>query len=102
MNLGQALAVCLYELSRTGTQVGGASGGVEKRSSRVAAGDEERITGLLLEALTESGYVKAGAESSTVEKARRMVRRMNLSAEDAEVWMGMLRKLLWRLGVREE
>jgi TrmH family RNA methyltransferase len=97
MNLGQAVAVCLYELSRADAAAFVGQTG----TARVAAGDEERITGLLLEALSGSGYVKAGAESATEEKARRMVRRMNLSAEDAEVWMGMLRKLVWNLGRRE-
>ena len=101
MNLGQAVAVCLYELSR-------ANGALEVPKaakisvSRVGAADEERITGLLLKALDESGYVKPNTMSATEEKTRRMVRRMNLSAEDAEVWMGMLRKLLWKLGAREE
>jgi TrmH family RNA methyltransferase len=102
MNLGQAVAVCLYELSRTDALTREALNDGEDRGPRINAGDEERITGLLLEALTESGYVKAGAASATEEKARRMVRRMNLSAEDAELWMGMLRKLLWKLGVRKK
>jgi TrmH family RNA methyltransferase len=100
MNLGQAVAVCLYELSRDGAH-GEVSVAAEVSGQRVSAGDEERITELLLQALHESGYVKPIAMAATAEKTRRMVRRMNLSDEDAEVWMGMLRKLLWKLGVRE-
>jgi TrmH family RNA methyltransferase len=102
MNLGQAVAVCLYELSRAVVGSPRTSKGQVDGIARVGSGDEERITRLLLDALRESGYVKAGAFTSTEEKARRMVRRMNLSAQDAEVWMGMLRKLLWKLGVRGE
>jgi hypothetical protein len=26
-----------------------------------------------------------------------MVRRLNLSARDAEVWMGMLRQMIWKM-----
>jgi hypothetical protein len=26
-----------------------------------------------------------------------MVRRMDLSAKDAEVWLGMLRQMLWKM-----
>lgn len=96
MNLGQAVAVCLYELSRGSVFREPAVVG-EMLPTRVRTGDEERITGLLLKALDESGYIKPDTMSVTEEKARRMVRRMNLSADDAEVWMGMLRKLLWKL-----
>jgi TrmH family RNA methyltransferase len=102
MNLGQAVAVCLYELSRGNSLLGEVSAARDDSDSRIGAADEERITGLLLKALNESGYVKPNTMSATEEKTRRMVRRMNLSEEDAEVWMGMLRKLLWKLGVREE
>ena len=101
MNLGQAVAVCLYELSRTEPSGGASRVAPERRLSQVSAGDEERITQLLLKALHESGYVKPKTMSATEEKTRRMLRRMNLSADDAEVWMGMLRKMLWKMGVRE-
>jgi len=29
---------------------------------------------------------------------RRLVRRMGLSAHDAEVWLGMFKQILWKLG----
>lgn len=93
MNLGQAVAVCLYELvrnakvpSRTPAQV-----------RRAAAGDLERLTSLLLDVLGRSGYVQKRAAASTLLKTRRLVRRMDLSAHDAEVWLGMLRQILWRM-----
>ena len=31
-------------------------------------------------------------------QGRRMVRRLNLDARDAEVWLGMLRQIAWKLG----
>jgi tRNA/rRNA methyltransferase len=91
MNLGQAVAVCLYELAREGR----AASPPEK--PRAASGDLERITHLLLESLKASGYVKQGSEFATEEKLRRLVRRLNLSGEDAEVMQGMLRKIAWKL-----
>ena len=91
MNLGQAVAVCLYELARETK----AEPPPEKLLA--AAGDLERITQLLLDSLRASGYVKHGSEVATEEKVRRLVRRLNFSAEDAELWMGMLRKILWKL-----
>jgi tRNA C32,U32 (ribose-2'-O)-methylase TrmJ len=30
-------------------------------------------------------------------KIRRLVRRMELNAHDAEVWLGMLRQIKWKL-----
>lgn len=91
MNLGQAVAVCLYELVRdTGTEV--------PLEPHVAAScDLERMGGLWFEALQASGYVKRGAESANQEKIRRLIRRLAPQADDAEVLLGMLRKILWKL-----
>jgi TrmH family RNA methyltransferase len=91
MNLAQAVAVCLYELIRAPK----VKAGSEKRAT---AGDLERVSTLLFDALQLSGYVKRGSEVSTKEKVRRMVRRLHLEADDAELWLGMLRKILWKLG----
>lgn len=92
MNLAHAVAVCLYELIRSPAD--------KVRSEKLrhaSAADLERMTALLFDALDLSGYIKRGAEASTQEKVRRMVRRLDLSAEDAELWLGMLRKMLWKL-----
>lgn len=50
----------------------------------------------LLEALRTSGYTKPGTETATEEKARRLIRRMQLSSDDAETWTGMLAKMIKR------
>jgi tRNA/rRNA methyltransferase len=92
MNLGQAVAVCLYELSRDSR----AAQQTEKLK-RASAGEVERINGVLLEALRASGYVNPRAESLTEDKVRRLVCRLNLQAEDAELWLGMLRQMLWKI-----
>jgi tRNA/rRNA methyltransferase len=61
------------------------------------AGTLERITSVLLEALHDSGYVKGESEIATEQKMRRLIKRMQLSDEDAELWLGMLRKILWKM-----
>jgi TrmH family RNA methyltransferase len=91
MNLGQAVAVCLYELIRA--EQSAASPEMKKQASGAAL---ERMTRVLLEALDESGYTKPGTEAATEEKMRRLVRRMHLSEEDAELWTGILRKTGYR------
>jgi tRNA/rRNA methyltransferase len=95
MNLGQAVAVCLYELVRDAKKAAPAK--KEKVEKRATAGEVERISDGLLEALHLSGYVKAIAVTSTEERVRRMVRRMNLSSRDAELWLGMFRQILWKM-----
>jgi tRNA/rRNA methyltransferase len=89
MNLGQAVAVCLYELTRR--PVTGKPG--KRKPAR--AEDLERLTTRLTEVLVSSGYVHS---ASTEAKIRRLVRRLDLPAHDAEVWLGMLRQIQWKLG----
>jgi tRNA/rRNA methyltransferase len=93
MNLGQAVAVCLYELARDGSRA------VSSKAGRTSAkaGDLERITALLADTLSLSGYTDARRNGSAEEKLRRMVRRLQLSAKDAETWLGMLRQIIWKL-----
>jgi len=93
MNLGQAVAVCLYEIIRNP-----AAAKTKPEPRRPAsAGDLERLTTLLEDVLDRSGYVHARVEGSTRMKIRRLVRRLNLNAHDAEVWLGMLRQIHWKL-----
>lgn len=94
MNLGQAVAVCMYELARDSRTP---SARPEKMKAAVAA-DTEQITAMLVEALERSGYIKPLTSASTKTKVRRLVRRLNLSARDAPVVLGMLRQILWKLG----
>lgn len=89
MNLGQAVAVCLYELTRMT-----AAPKPDQRKPATAE-DLDRLTRLLTEVLAQSGYVHA---SSTEAKIRRLIRRLDLPAHDAEVWLGMFRQIQWKLG----
>lgn len=93
MNLGQAVAVCLYELVRS---AGKATPATSTRKPASAA-DLERFTDLLLEVLEKCGYVHERVSVSTKLKVRRMIRRLNLPAHDAEIWLGIMRQILWKL-----
>ena len=99
MNLGHAVAVCLYELARDQK-----SSFAPEKLALAAAGDLERLTSLLLDALQASGYIKnsqgkakSRSAAAPEEKIRRFIRRMNMSAADAELLLGMLRQVLWKL-----
>ncbi len=91
MNLGQAVAVCLYELRRDSQSQ------PEPAKPPATVGEVERFTAALLEALRASGYVNPRTAAATEQKVRRLARRLKLQADDAEVWLGMLRQLLWKL-----
>lgn len=93
MNLGQAVAVCLYELSRTKAR----AAAVRPRR-RATAAENEQLTGLLLEVLRSSGYINPVTSASTENKVRRLIRRLDASAQDAPVLLGMLRQMHWKLG----
>jgi tRNA/rRNA methyltransferase len=99
MNLGQAVAVCLYELVRRAPTK---TAPQKKERTPAASGDVERVTQALFEVLGASGYVKPRASAATEENLRRMIRRMQLNASDTDMWLGMLRQIAWKLGANEK
>jgi TrmH family RNA methyltransferase len=96
MNLGQAVSLCLYELSRDPK----AAAVRPEKIKPAAAAETEQITTLLLEALRVSGYVNRVTAGSTEEKVRRLVRRLQVTGRDAPVLLGMVRQILWKLNNR--
>jgi tRNA/rRNA methyltransferase len=137
MNLGQAVAVCLWELRREtvesskvkvestvkpkthtqnrrvghpaeqtdggeshteGTEIGTRNS--QRKELKAAAKIEtvEMITEVMLDVLRKSGYVAPRGQALAEEKLRRMLRRFELEAGDAEVFLGMMRKIAWKVG----
>jgi tRNA/rRNA methyltransferase len=97
MNLGQAVAVCLYELVRDAKT----AGPVEKQPPAAAA-DVERITAMLFEALYSSGFLKRKPTTDAEERVRRLVRRLKLPARDVDSWLGILRQIVWKLQLEDK
>ena len=101
MNLGQSVAVCLYELSR-GTKSDRLSGArapaarAEKQEPAAAA-DVERISMLFLDAMLASGYLKRKPTADAQARLRRLVRRLNLQARDVAAWLSILRQIVWKV-----
>ena len=92
MNLGQAVAVCLFGLSR-----GVADDATPNEDEPAASGEIEKITQGLYEALKISGYVKPGNDAVSEKKVRRLMLRFNMKAMDAKVLLGMVRQIVWKL-----
>jgi TrmH family RNA methyltransferase len=92
MNLGQAVAVCLYELVRHRDVRG-------KTTAPAAANaaELERLTLLWTQVLEQIGYTRHHPANSDEAHIRRLILRMGLTAIDAPVWMGVLRQMLWKL-----
>jgi TrmH family RNA methyltransferase len=96
MNLGQAVAICLYELART-FSIEGEPCPPLSQPAPASSGEIERLTEMVLEALQASGYITPGAEAATEEKLRRQLRRLPLTRHDAQLALGMARQILWKL-----
>ena len=96
MNLGQAVAVCAYELSRDPRAA--RSKPVEVRRA-AAAVDLDRIEERLFAILETAGYTQPKTAETTRLKLRRLLRRMDMLDADAELWLGMLRQIAWRIGM---
>lgn len=92
MNLGQSVAVCMYELART--QKKNVTGPLQPSAN---AGELERLTSILIECLCTSGYFKGAPSELSMEKMRRLIRRMKLSSADAELFTGMMNKMAWKM-----
>jgi tRNA/rRNA methyltransferase len=97
MNLGQAVAVCLYELIREP-----ASGLLPGGPKPVAGSDAEQITRMLFDVLRESGYTNRIVATSIELKVRRFVRRIRLTSRDAPLVLGILRQILWKFRDRRD
>ncbi|HXX45936.1 MAG TPA: TrmJ/YjtD family RNA methyltransferase [Candidatus Acidoferrales bacterium] len=92
MNLGQAVAVCLYELIRNAK-----APRAGEKSPLASAGETERITAMLLDALQLSGFLDLRRVADSEQRIRRLVRRLHLPARDAVIWLGMFRQIVWKL-----
>jgi TrmH family RNA methyltransferase len=93
MNLGQAAAVCLYELVRHSDTTPQQA----KQEPMADAESLERVTSLLEQMMAAIGYDRHRPATASPAEVRRMVRRLDLNQSDARRWIGILRRLLWKL-----
>ena len=91
MNLGQAAAVCLWELARE------AAPPAAESEAHPASIELERLGALLMELLDACGYTHTKTSASTEGEVRRMLRRVHVTDTDTYLLMGMMRKLLWKV-----
>jgi len=102
MNLGQAAAVCLYELVARGLANSGSmtAGAGEAGNGLGPAADAQRID--LLARVVEKTMVAAKYSPAAMREANRhdlrlLLRRLNPTERDLRRILGLFRRILWRL-----
>ena len=105
MNLGQAAAVCLYELARPSAAQPAnpdlrledfeALGNSETHPANAAALD--RLAGLIEEAMAAADYSPAAMRAANQHDLRLLLRRLRFSAHDTRRAMGLFRRIIWGL-----
>ena len=92
MNLGQSVALVCYEIARHAKAIPEL-----KTPASVSAQERDRILGLLLPLLSDSGFIFDGSEEAQTNKIRRWITRLRLAPADSKLLMAMLRQLRWKL-----
>jgi tRNA/rRNA methyltransferase len=94
MNLGQAAAVCLYELA---AHTGPAPEFHHQPPSPARAESLERLTELTAQVMEASGYSPSNMAPANHHDLRLLLRRLALGEKDARRLLGLFRRILYRL-----
>ena len=109
MNLGQAVAVCLYELATLNAQrrtpepvrnppvpsSGPATSSVLQLGA--SSGDLDILAGLVEDVMVAANYSPRAMQGANRHSIRMLLRRLRLNAADQRRLMGLFRRILWRL-----
>jgi tRNA/rRNA methyltransferase len=96
MNLGQAVAVCLYELAaRAGNSV--AAKDPVDIAKLVLSGELERLAAVVEKTMLAANYSPAAMREANRHDLRLLLRRVALTGQDARRILGLFRRILWRL-----
>lgn len=97
LNLGQAVAICLYELARTGPVRAATLAQSVEQGPIATVAAQERTLKLLLEVALASDHRHMRSAQGTEEMLRGLIQRSHLLEKDAATWAGILRRVLWKL-----
>ena len=99
MNLGQAVAVCLYELAvRTSDAVDPAPAlPVHDEGQPASYATLELLGGVVEQAMVVADYSPPGMREANQHDLRLVLRRLTLSERDARRILGLFRRIVWRL-----
>lgn len=106
MNLGQAVAVCLYELSSRLSAPSEAPAqsvdapeteAARAASARAASARLDLLAEVVAETMVAAHYSPAAMSEANRHDLRLLLRRLALSDRDARRVLGLFRRILWRL-----
>jgi len=102
MNLGQAVAVCLYEITRDPNQVRASQNQSAdllriKTAEHPDSAQLDRLAGLIEETMEAVNYSTRGIRSANGEALRVLLRRLMPNEADLRRMMGLFRRILWQL-----
>jgi tRNA/rRNA methyltransferase len=97
MNLGQAVAVCAYELARAGVVAAGPPRLTVHRSEPATMQSLERLFERATRVLEVSGYLKPKSRVAMLIKLRRLLLDLGLTNNDARILGGVLAQVEWKL-----
>ncbi len=89
MNLGQAVAVCLYELTREGFT--GSRELPQLHTAQATTADRVRLTSLLRDVMNDSDYTRRFPANARLEVVRQLACSLGKSRDEAATWMGILK-----------
>lgn len=92
MNLGQAVAVCLYELGRGGFEDARELPPIHE--VQITADTRDRLTQLLVGAMEATGYSRRFPANAREHVVRQLAMQLGNSQDEAVTWMGFLRQVL--------
>ena len=102
MNLGQAVAVCCYELTRLGLA------STRPPVARVHKSDLARLQSLehlfdrATRVLDDVGYLQPKSRQATLLKLRQFLVELGLTNYDARIVGGILAQIEWKLGLKKQ
>lgn len=100
MNLGQAVAVCLYEIAARGATIHVSQSDSEAATSPADSGSLDRMAILIEETMCQAGYSPRSMQAANRRDLRLMLRRIKLNSKDARRALGLFRRVLARLSRR--
>jgi len=100
MNLGQAVAVCAYELSRAGLVPTRPLRLTVHLSDPAGAKSLDHLFERATRVLDQVGYLKPKSRRATLLKLRRLLLDLELTNQDARILGGILAQIEWKIGAR--
>ena len=107
MNLGQAVAVCLYELAtRAFTDTETSPEEIPHQAEIVppaaTSGNLDTLAELIERAMTATDYSPRAMQPANRHDLRLLLRRLHLNPADTRRALGLFRRILWRLEPRQQ